>query len=182
MSLFAFSASLRQGSWNTKLIERAVAVAQEEGIEIELVDFRDLLCPWYDEDVKNDEGFPPGAELMRDLLTRHDGFLIATPEYNYSMPGALKNTIDWVSRFRPNQPFSGKHALLMAASPSMVGGNRCLWQLRQPIEACGVHVFPEMFSIAVAHQAFDDEGQLTVPELATGLRNVLVKFNGFAHR
>ena len=182
MSLFAFSASLRQGAWNTKLIERAVAVAQEEGIEIELVDFRDLLCPWYDEDVKNGEGFPPGADLFRDLLTRHDGFLIASPEYNYSMPGALKNTIDWASRYRPSQPLAGKHAMLLSASPSMVGGNRGLWQLRQPLEVCGVHVHPEMFSLAVAHEAFDDDSQLADPALAKRLRDAVVKFSGFAHR
>ena len=72
------------------------------------------------------------------------------------MPGTLKNVIDWTSRIRP-QPFDSRHALLMSASPSMGGGNRGLWQLRIPLEHLGTRVFPDMFSLAVAHKAFEGE-------------------------
>lgn len=71
------------------------------------------------------------------------------------MPGALKNIIDWTSRFRP-QPFDGRHALLLSASPSLVGGNRGLWALRVPLEHLGTRVFPDMFSLSMAHKAFAD--------------------------
>jgi chromate reductase, NAD(P)H dehydrogenase (quinone) len=79
--------------------------------------------------------------------------VIASPEYNSSMPGLLKNAIDWVSRCKP-QPFHERHALLMSASPSMGGGNRGLWALRIPLEHLGARVYPDMFSLAMAHKAF----------------------------
>jgi chromate reductase, NAD(P)H dehydrogenase (quinone) len=75
----------------------------------------------------------------------NDAFGIASPEYNASMPGLLKNAIGWVSRFRP-QPFNEHHVLLISASPSMVGENRSLWSLRIPLEHLGARVYPDMFS------------------------------------
>ena len=81
--------------------------------------------------------------------------MIASPEYNASMPGVLKNAIDWTSRHRP-QPFHARHALLLSASPSMLGGNRSLWALRVPLEHLGTRVYPDMFSLAQAHTAFDE--------------------------
>jgi len=89
-------------------------------------------------------------------LKAADALIVASPEYNSSMPAAIKNLIDWVSRFRP-QPFNGKQALLMSASPSMVGGNRGLWALRVPFEHLGTRVYPDMFSLAQAHQAWDGD-------------------------
>jgi NAD(P)H-dependent FMN reductase len=69
------------------------------------------------------------------------------------MPGTIKNLIDWTSRFRP-QPFDGRHGLLLSASPSLAGGNRGLWALRMPLEHLGMRVFPDMFSLSMAHKAF----------------------------
>jgi chromate reductase, NAD(P)H dehydrogenase (quinone) len=80
------------------------------------------------------------------------------------MSGTLKNVIDWVSRYRP-QPFKGKHCLLMSASPSMAGGNRGLWALRQPLEHLGANVYPDMFSLAQAHQAFSADDRIADPQL-----------------
>ena len=85
--------------------------------------------------------------------------MIASPEYNASIPGYLKNTIDWVSRFRP-QPFNGKQAFLLSASPAMSGGNRGLWSLRVPLEHLGARVYPDMFSLALALEAFGESGRL----------------------
>jgi NAD(P)H-dependent FMN reductase len=82
------------------------------------------------------------------------------------MPGTIKNLIDWTSRFRP-QPFDGKHGLLMSASPSLAGGNRGLWSLRIPLEHLGSRVFPDMFSLAMAHKAFVDDG---IADAALGAR------------
>ena len=105
------------------------------------------------------DGLPAGARRCATRLVAADAFIIASPEYNASMPGGLKNTIDWVSRFRP-QPFNGRQGLLMSASPSMAGGNRGLWSLRIPLEHLGARVYPDMFSLAQAHQAFDATGRI----------------------
>jgi NAD(P)H-dependent FMN reductase len=91
------------------------------------------------------------------------------------MPGLIKNSIDWVSRFSP-QPFNEKHALLMSASPSMVGGNRGLWALRMPLEHLGSRVYPDMFSLAQAHQAFDGQGRLADGELMARFEQTIVGF------
>jgi NAD(P)H-dependent FMN reductase len=120
----------------------------------------DFDCPSYDADVESQVGIPAGAERLRQRLDVADAFIIASPEYNASMPGALKNVIDWVSRVRP-QPFNGKQGLLLSASPSMAGGNRGLWALRVPLEHLGARVYPDMFSLAQAHQALDVDGRIT---------------------
>src|SRR4029453_8833316 len=104
-----------------------------------------------------------------------DAFVIVSPEYNASMPGALKNAIDWVSRFRP-QPFHERHGLLLSASPSMVGGNRGLWALRIPLEHLGARVYPDMFSLAQAHLAFDERGGLANVRLQDRLESTLTGF------
>jgi NAD(P)H-dependent FMN reductase len=91
------------------------------------------------------------------------------------MPGVLKNTIDWVSRFSP-QPFNERQGLLMSASPSMGGGNRGLWALRVPFEHLGARMYPDMFSLAQAHQAFGDDGRLLDPQLQGRLEATISGF------
>ena len=117
----------------------------------------DFDVPSYDQDTQDVEGFPPGAEAFHHRLEANDAFVIASPEYNGSMPGLLKNAIDWVSRYRP-QPFNDRHGLLISASPSMAGGNRGLWALRVPLEHLGARIFPDMFSLGQAHKAYYPEG------------------------
>jgi NAD(P)H-dependent FMN reductase len=113
----------------------------------------------FDFDVEQETGVPEPATRFRRWLEAADAFVIASPEYNASVPGALKNLIDWVSRVRP-QPFNGKQGLLMSASPSMAGGNRGLWSLRVPLEHLGSRVYPDMFSLAQAHEAFSADGRI----------------------
>jgi NAD(P)H-dependent FMN reductase len=131
--------------------------------------------PSYDADAQLRDGFPDGAERLRDCIATHDGFVIASPEYNFSMPGVLKNAIDWVSRFRP-QPFNERHGLLMSASPSMAGGNRGLWALRVPLEHLGSRVYPDMFSLAQAHRALDAGGRIVDPLLAERFTQTITGF------
>jgi NAD(P)H-dependent FMN reductase len=135
----------------------------------------DFQCPPYDLDVELSTGIPAGAQALHDKLVATDGFLIASPEYNASMPGYLKNTIDWVSRFRP-QPFNGKQAFLMAASPSMTGGKIGLWALRQPLEHLGARVYPDMFALAQAHRAFDESGRIADAKLQTWFETAIECF------
>ena len=157
--LLVFGASLREGSMNDKLASLAATVAQEKGATVERATMSDFECPPYDTDVELSAGIPAGAQALHDKLISVDGFMIASPEYNASMSGVLKNTIDWVSRFRP-QPINGKQAYLMAASPSMTGGKVGLWALRQPLEHLGARTYPDMFALAQAHHAFNDAGRI----------------------
>jgi chromate reductase, NAD(P)H dehydrogenase (quinone) len=157
--VLVFGASLRDGSLNQRLAELAAQVVEAKGGVAERARMGDFDCPSYSADAETGSGIPLGAERLRQRLVAADALIIASPEYNASMPGYLKNAIDWTSRFRP-QPFNGRQALLMSASPSMAGGNRGLWSLRIPLEHLGARVYPDMFSLAQAHQAFGDAGQI----------------------
>jgi NAD(P)H-dependent FMN reductase len=169
------SASLREGSFNARLAELAGRVIERHGGTVDLARMADFDSRSYSEDVQAGEGFPPGAERFRRRIEASDAFVIACPEYNASMPGGLKNLIDWASRYRP-QPFNGRHALLLSASPSMVGGNRGLWALRIPLEHLGSRVYPDMFSLAQAHQALGPDGSLTDPALSERFGKTIVAF------
>lgn len=162
--LLVFEASLRKGSLNDRLATLAASTVEQHGGTVDRAHMAEFDMPSYDGDVEASEGLPLAAERFRQRLLAADGFIVASPEYNGSMPGSLKNVIDWVSRFRP-QPFKGKHGLLMSASPSMAGGNRGLWALRVPLEHLGAHIYPDMFSLAQAHQAFDEVGRIADAKL-----------------
>lgn len=170
-----FAASLRRGSLNSQLAELAATCISANGGQVDVAAMRDFDAPSYDQDVQHEQGFPPGAEEFRRRLEACQGFVVAAPEYNASMPGALKNAIDWVSRFQP-QPFNERHGLLMSASPSMIGGNRGLWALRVPLEHLGARVYPDMFSLAQAHRAFTAEGRLADEQLQQRFDTNLINF------
>ena len=155
LKVLVFAASLRADSLNRRLAALAVRVAQQFGATVDHASIRDFDVPSYDGDVETGQGIPQGAQELRRRLLDCDAFIVASPEYNGSMPGLIKNVIDWTSRFRP-QPFDGKQGLLMSASPSMSGGNRGLWSLRMPFEHLGARIYPDMFSLAQAHKAFVD--------------------------
>ena len=161
--VLVFGASLRKESLNDRLASLAATVVAAQGAEVERTRLAELDCPSYDRDAEVGTGVAPGALRLRDRLLATDAFLIASPEYNASMPGVLKNIIDWASRIRP-QPFNGRQGLLMSASPSMSGGNRGLWALRVPLEHLGARVYPDMFSLAQAHQAFGGDGRIADTE------------------
>jgi NAD(P)H-dependent FMN reductase len=162
--VLVFAASLRAGSLNERLATLATAVVQQHGAVADRAAMKDFVSPAYDGDVERDTGIPAGAQRLRDRLVAADAFIIASPEYNASMPGYLKNAIDWVSRFRP-QPFNGRQGMLISASPSMAGGNRGLWSLRIPLEHLGGRIYPDMFSLAQAHEALDSDGRIAAPVL-----------------
>src|SRR6202171_900751 len=157
--LLVFGASMRKGSMNDTLASLGAAVAEEKGATVERAAMMDFECPPYDMDIELSKGIPAGAQALHDKLMATDGFIIASPEYNASMSGVLKNTIDWVSRFRP-QPFNGKQGFLIAASPSMTGGKIGLWALRQPLEHLGARVYPDMFPLGQAPRGVDSGGRV----------------------
>jgi chromate reductase len=164
VKILVFSASLRENSLNDKLATLAARSVEAHGATVDRAAMADFDCPSYDGDDERDGGLPEGAVRLRDRLVGSDGFILASPEYNASMPGIIKNVIDWTSRFKP-QPFTRRYGMLMSASPSMVGGNRGLWALRVPLEHLGARVYPDMFSLAQAHQAFDSAGTIADSQL-----------------
>jgi chromate reductase len=170
-----FSASLRRESLNSKLASLAAVTIEANEGEVDLASMRDFDTPSYNADVQDSEGFPNGAEEFRQRLEASDAFVVAAPEYNASMPGVLKNSIDWVSRYSP-QPLNERHGLLMSASPSMAGGNRGLWALRVPFEHLGARLYPDMFSLAQAHSAFTVEGRIGDAQLQERFDTNVVNF------
>jgi NAD(P)H-dependent FMN reductase len=179
MRFLLFSASLRKGSLNTKLINLAAKIVGKHGGKVDLANMADFDGPSYNQDIETGGVKPVGPAAFNKRLEANDAFIISSPEYNGSMPGLLKNAIDWVSRFRP-QPFNERHALLMSASPSMAGGNRGLWSLRIPFERLGARVFPDMFSLAMAHKAFNADGNLSDAALAKQFEDNVVAFMSLA--
>ena len=175
MKILAFAASLREHSLNQKLIALAAAVAREQGATVDLVDFRQFEVPLYDGDLNEKSGLPSGAlELLRRLQDV-DAVMIYAPEYNFSISGVLKNLIDWASRARP-MPWRGKSIYLMSAAPSPMGGIRGLWQTRIPLEGCGALVVPDMFALAHANAAFQDDGTLRDSALAERFKQEVASF------
>jgi chromate reductase len=170
-----FSASLRADSLNTRLAELAAATVETHGGTVDRAAMTEFDCPSYSLDVQHGEGFPPGADEFRGRLEACDAFVVSSPEYNASLPGSLKNAIDWVSRYQP-QPFNERHGLVLSASPSMMGGNRGLWALRIPFEHLGARVYPDMFSLAQAHKALDGEGRIADAELRKRFQTNIVNF------
>ena len=176
VSFLVFAASLRRGSLNTHLAALAAEVIMGHGGSVDAASMAEFDCPSYDADVQDDDhGFPDPAREFRRRLEACDAFVISSPEYNASIPGVLKNAIDWVSRFRP-QPFHERHGLLLSASPSMVGGNRGAWALRIPLEHLGARVYPDMFSLAQAHSAFAEDGQIADEQLQGRFETTIVNF------
>jgi NAD(P)H-dependent FMN reductase len=157
VNFLVLGASHSSSSLNNRLAALAADVIERKGGGTDRATVGDFDCPFYDRDLEVESGPPPGARAFCERLKRADALVLASPEYNASMPAAIKNLIDWVSRFRP-QPFNGRQSMLLSASPSMVGGNRGLWALRIPLEHLGMRVYPDMFSLAQAHQAFGDGG------------------------
>jgi chromate reductase, NAD(P)H dehydrogenase (quinone) len=175
VSFLVFAASLRGGSLNAHLAELAADTLTRHGGSVDLGSMAEFDCPSYDADAHEDDGFPDSAIEFKRRLEACDAFVISSPEYNASMPGALKNAIDWVSRFRP-QPFHERSGLLLSASPSMVGGNRGAWALRVPLEHLGARVYPDMFSLAQAHLAFGRDGQIADDQLRDRFETTIVNF------
>ncbi|OKK16304.1 NADPH-dependent FMN reductase [Streptomyces sp. CB00455] len=177
LRILVLSASLRAESLNTRLALLAERLITGSGAVVDRASLRDFPLPPYDGDVEDADGVPATAADLGRRIAEAQAFLIAAPEYNASIPGALKNALDWVSRLRP-QPFKDRHALLLSASPSLVGGNRGLWALRVPLEHLGTRVYPDMFSLAAAHQGFTDTGDLTDTGLQDRLAETLQTFLG----
>lgn len=168
MKIAAISGSLRKASFNTALLHTARELAPA-GMDMLIADLSEI--PMYDADLQA-EGFPSPVQRLADQIGKADAVLIATPEYNYSIPGVLKNAIDWLSRM-DNQPFNGKPIAIMGASMGGLGTARSQYHLRQVFVFLNGMVMnrPEVF-VGAAHEKFDADGNLTDP----GTRDFLVQY------
>lgn len=173
MKVFAVAGSLRKGSWNRKLLRLAADMLSAKGHELDIGDLLDDLdMPHYNADVEDATGYPPGAREMARRVTASDAMMVVSPEFSHTIPGVLKNAIDWLSHM-DTAPLRGRSVVLLSASPSLVGGNRGLWQTRIPFETCGTWVHPDMFSLARSHLAFEEDGTLKDQALAGRLDALL---------
>lgn len=148
--LLALAASYRQPSLNKQLLQLAVAEAKKNGATVTVLDYAALEAPIYRGEGVAD-ALPAPIETFSKALAAHDGILLATPEYNWSIPGGLKNILDWIS-VDPRAPLNGKTALLLCASPSTRGGLSGLQALRTPLECMGCWIYPQMIAIGRAHE------------------------------
>jgi NAD(P)H-dependent FMN reductase len=175
-TVLAFAGSARKASFNKKLVRIAAQAAEEAGASVTLIDLADIPMPLYDGDLESDRGIPAPAKQFKQLMIEHDGFLIASPEYNSSLSPLLKNAIDWASRPEPNEPplaaYRGKFAGLMAASPGRLGGLRGLSDLRSILQNIGVHVLPDFVATPNAGDAFTDGGDLKDEQQRKMIRGV----------
>lgn len=172
-NVLGFAGSLRQKSYNRALLRTAQEVAPAT-LSIEIFDLDNI--PVYNGDVEA-QGYPAPVQEFRAKIAAADAILIATPEYNYSVPGVLKNAIDWASR-PPQPPFGGKPAAIMGASGGISGTMRAQGHLRQIMLCLNLHAMnrPEIF-VAQAQQKFDADGQLTDAQTREFLGKFLAAFS-----
>lgn len=185
--ILAFAGSSRKGSVNKKLVTIAALAAEKQGAEVTIIDLIDYPMPLFNQDLESEQGMPERAHDFKQLLINHDGFLIASPEYNSAFSPLLKNVIDWASRAEskdepPLQAYRGKFASIMAASPGGLGGLRGLVFLRMLLNNIGVTVLPEQQAIPQAFKAFSETGSLNdetqqqaVESLGLNLVNIINK-------
>ena len=170
--------SLRRGSYNGA-VARALPALAPAGVTIaplgSIGDF-----PIYDGDVEA-QGIPAAVAAMGEAIVKADGVIIVTPEYNYSIPGGLKNAIDWLSRVKP-QPFLDKPVALASASVGMLGGARAQYHLRQTFVMLEARVFnkPEVFVSQANHKIDAQSGELTDPPTRDVIARQLAGFAAFA--
>lgn len=164
--ILAFTGSLREKSYNKRILKIAVEGARNAGAEVTHIDLKDYPMPLYSPDLQEMQGFPPIANALQKLLLEHDGLLIASPEYNASLPGVLKNAIDWTSRangdLKTADCYKGKVAAIITASPGAFGGIRCLGHLRDVLTILLVNVLPTEIAVAKVGGLFEgDSDEIT---------------------
>jgi NAD(P)H-dependent FMN reductase len=187
--ILAFAGSLRRDSFNKKTVKIAIEGALKAGAEVTYLDLKDFPVPIYDGDLEAESGLPENAIKLQELMLAHDGFLISSPEYNSGISGTFKTYIDWTSRprgeLKAGACYGGKAISLMSASPGGLGGIRALPNVRSIFGTMGVYVLPEDFSLAKAHEAFNEDGtaksefvQTTLERLGANLVEFLQKMKG----
>ena len=173
--------SLRKGSFNA-MVARTLPKIAPAGMSIEaLPTIADI--PLYDADMQQEEGFPPSVEAIAEQIRSAEGVIIVTPEYNYSVPGGLKNAIDWLSRL-PEQPLAGKPVLIQTSSMGAIGGARCQYHLRQILVFLDAMVMnkPEFMGGVIQNKVDTQTGEVADQSTLDHLTGQLTAFGDYIQR
>jgi chromate reductase len=169
IKILGFAGSLRKGSYNRAVL-RAAKELVPEGAELEIFDLGGI--PPFNADLEG--SMPKEVMVFKSKIKAADALLIVTPEYNYSIPGVLKNAIDWASRPYQDNSFDDKPAAIMSASPGMLGGSRAQYHLRQTFIFLNMHAMnkPEVM-VANANTKIDASGRLTDEDTREHIKKLL---------
>ena len=177
VKILVFAGSVRKGAFSGQTADVAQRELALAGADVTRIFLGDYPMPIVDQDLEAENGVPESAIKLARQLAAHDGFLIASPEYNSSIPPLVKNTIDWVSRVhkdgdRPLKPYAGKVAALCSSSDGNFAGVRGLYHLRSVLMNCGVEVITPQCSVPRAQDAFDDKGEFREERLRAMMTKV----------
>jgi chromate reductase, NAD(P)H dehydrogenase (quinone) len=178
MNIISICGSLRKGSYNRILMNALPGLAPAGMSLKEAPSFAEF--PLYNADIQNSSGFPAAVSTLADAIRSADGVIFCTPEYNFSLPGGLKNAIDWVSRL-PNQPFAGKPIAIQSASPGPLGGGRVQYDLRRCmvfLDALTLNK-PEIFVGGCASKIDEKSGEVKDETTRTLIKQQLEAFAKF---
>jgi chromate reductase len=178
LNVISICGSLRKGSYNA-IVQRALRSLAPEGLAVRPApSFAEF--PLYNADVQAASGFPAPVHTLADAIRAADGVIIVTPEYNFSIPGGLKNAMDWVSRL-PSQPFAGKPIALQSASPGPLGGGRVQYDLRRAMVFLDAFVLnkPEIFIGSCASKLDEKTGEITDETTRNFIKQQLAAFANF---
>lgn len=177
--------SARTGSVNKKLAAFAAEKARSLGADVTLLDLNDYPAPVYHGDEEAESGLPGTMRALKAEIRAHDAMIVVTPEYNGHIPPLLINAFDWVSRAEGEDkanPFDGKLAAIMAASPGGLGGARVIGRLRAFLSDLGAMPIPGFASVPGAFQAFNADGALTNERSAAQVDSLVSKLVGWLTR
>ena len=179
-NILALAGSLRSESFNRKALQVAKQIAVELNTNVVELDLKTLNLPMLDEDLRVN-GFPESVKKLKDAISSADVLLIATPEYNHSIPGALKNAIDWASD--KTNPFAGKTAAIFGASTGLFGTLRAQLHLRQVLASLNVELVPQpQVFIRSASDAFLSDGSFADKKIEQQLRQLIEATLALAYR
>ena len=180
-NIISICGSLRKGSYNRMVMNALPGLAPAALSFTDAPPFSEF--PLYNADVETSAGFPAAVQKLAEAVRAADGVIIVTPEYNFSIPGALKNAIDWVSRV-PNQPFTGKPVAIQSASAGPLGGGRMQYSLRQLLLFLNATTFgrPEIFIGNCSTRIDAKTGQITDPQTVELIRQQLAAFARFVEQ
>ena len=167
--------SLRRESYNRKLLMLAEDALCRAGAELDRLDLHDFVLPLYDGDIESEKGLSQEAWTLKARIAAAQGIIIASPEYNGSIPGALKNAIDWTSRGGSN-PWQHKVVGLMGATTGMWGTQRMMPHLRQSLHILAAQVIPQQVNVREARKVWDESGNLLDDKLPTHIEKFVQEF------
>ncbi len=175
--ILVFAGSVRSGAFSGKTADAAQKALALQGAEVTRISLLDYPLPIYDQDLEKEEGIPESAMKLARLFASHDGVLIATPEYNGSVPPLLKNTIDWLSRVRRDgdkalKPLTGKVVTICSSSEGQFAGIRAINHLRAILQRCQMEVTMPECSVPRGGEAFDDKGDFRDERLQQTMERV----------